>query len=649
MLSCVRCLQSTSAGRVPGCSRRLLIRWRTGRRALPGSLTADESPEAAHEELHRQLDHIEALLGDMPLQPPPSSAAAQSLNPSALDGNGTRAPHGASACALGPAQSESPVPPELRHSAERLSKLLQCTEARSAELTQHVALAMAQLPRMRSRSASPVRTAHPPTASPGAQQATGHAAAATAGVYTAQQAQHGAVASPSMSPEEVTCDVAQNAAVAGSRISLSPENYNELVAKIRATEARLQEAICSLTAATRNFRLARCDAAPPPPEQAPVEAIPLDNAREQLWEGGSLAQRALSLSLDGGPSCEPSPQAPTDADEQEVSWTPLNPLYPASSRSASPQPRAAQPPSRIPSPPPAAQCRPRVESRASFVTPPTPRCSGIDAEPLLVTAARSRSPSECPSQRRSTLLAPRPALHGGAAPGSEGPSPASFRLRATSSARWSAKPATLRELAEEDECEAEGMRVAAQHAPAPSHQSRHTYVAAQRTPRESWEAAPRAICNSMPPLGMAGAKAAARRSLSPQRSGLRAAGTISFREMASPPPNARLTRGSVVRESSGASHASQSTAWSLEQPSLMLHNPQRDSMLEATPGRLRHKYQAGGGDAPAFVDGTAHAAQPFARVPSARKSRTASRVSIAEPHAAPLAGARTQQLWPARC
>jgi hypothetical protein len=407
------------------------------------SLAVGSSSEAAHEELCSQLDHIERLLSDMPLQPPSKEAleptATSAETPPApstpprralATSNTTTATFSPLKCSIStppvpdsPARTESPSP-RLRLSAERLSNLSKCMEARSAELTQHIALAMAQLPYL-----------HPQSPSPDLKGSATPARVSSELPMPVVCTQVANRASTEPQPATAEAEACLQPRAAGPYVEMLPENYNELVCKIRTTEARLQDAISSLTSAMRNFRLAR------------MSPTPSSHARSLDPSPSHRCACSPELSL----SSEAPPLMAEAIDElQEVSWTRLNPLYPASSQSVSPTSHSLSPTRRAST---TISMRPVACPTSALSSPTGPTI-------LPPNVPRSRSPSVA-SVDVPTLL---PALHRGV-PDAASPALASFRLRATSSARWSCCPTS----------QAAGVRSTLQDTPAAPHSLESTF------------------------------------------------------------------------------------------------------------------------------------------------------------------------------
>ena len=255
---------------------------------------------------------MEDLLQNMPLQPPPAGAplAISSSLPLFAPQAAPPAPQAAYApggyASYGqygqggsrepspPARSDSPtqfdaaaaaraqLPAHVPLVAQSLEEASRSMAERSAELSQHIALVMSQLPQLppsaaqstnASHSASPDRAAYAQLAPPAPASSAGYGAPQPGGGDQAAVAAHRetppAIKNPlyntSRSPSptwqlpQQLAPVAAGAAGAdgNAELAVMPEGYGELVSKIRVTETRLQEAISSLTDATRAFKQAQ--------------------------------------------------------------------------------------------------------------------------------------------------------------------------------------------------------------------------------------------------------------------------------------------------------------------------------------------------------------------------------------------------------
>lgn len=129
-----------------------------------------------------------------------------------------------------------------------------------------------------------------------------------------------------------------------------PASFSDLISRIRLTEFRLQEAITSLDDATHRFK-----------QEIPKSVV--DKAQDARCD----QQLCVMPSHQNLSAPEFSPEQPLrkgfmpeDEDTNVASplrsleWTQLNPLYPASSHSASPEPQTSRPNSRSISPVPTA-------------------------------------------------------------------------------------------------------------------------------------------------------------------------------------------------------------------------------------------------------------------------------------------------------
>lgn len=203
--------------------------------------------------------------------------------------------------------------------------------------------------------------------------------------------------------------------------------FGSLVTRIRATEMRLQEAILSLTEATQHFKQELPTPVPFSPGILPGARAPSDRSispsrpatQPHSWAVCRTPQSTRArFSWTGHVACE---EAVDDvcAPLGSLGWTPLNPLYPASSRSVSPDSyapsmnrsqspeKAARPPMPNFSPRDSAQI-----AQSPLASPPLPSQGNYDVEAAQQQSRRERDSMFQPSTPVNRPLKPKTSMAG---------------------------------------------------------------------------------------------------------------------------------------------------------------------------------------------------------------------------------------------